>query len=293
MKADELIARLEAMTGLTLGMQGAVRKLERAEWSERLGELATNHIPMGQRPRWSLDPILYSAQPTVRAKAWVERHRRAEAEAAFNEAIAAQPENAMSRMELGRFYAAGSQRERAATEFAQALSLGLLRDLGEYIVADPTIHDDEKRLAYRKVREEIASDILTDRSIGDRVAQMVTNDVFSRLEPAVRARYWAKSGSWEEADTAYHEAVLNANSDNWSICAEYARFLVGRSDIRTAGWYFAAALLHGAPPEALAKDILADRATRDFAFSLVAPDVQGRILDAVFPSLDSQGGETG
>src|SRR5262249_27810898 len=73
---------------------------------------------------WSLDPILFGPDPTARARAWMERKRWAEAEAAFDEAVAAWPFDTAIRLERARFLAAHSQGHKADDDFARAYILG-------------------------------------------------------------------------------------------------------------------------------------------------------------------------
>jgi tetratricopeptide (TPR) repeat protein len=75
-------------------------------------------------PRWSLDPILFGPDPTARAKAWMERNRWAEAEAAFDEANAARPLDTAILLERSRFLAARSQGQKADDGFSRACILG-------------------------------------------------------------------------------------------------------------------------------------------------------------------------
>ena len=84
------------------------------------------------------------------AKAWVERGRLAEAEAAFDEAVKARPADGMVILERGRFHASRSHTAKAAKDFAQALMLGALDDLQSTILDNSEMPDMEKGTATRK-----------------------------------------------------------------------------------------------------------------------------------------------
>jgi roadblock/LC7 domain-containing protein len=77
------------ITGLELDESGSVNVLNNTTWRERRAKLESQGGPHTTGPRWSLDPILFGPDPTARARAWMERKRWAEAEAAFDEAVAA------------------------------------------------------------------------------------------------------------------------------------------------------------------------------------------------------------
>src|SRR5262249_57884247 len=82
---------VEVITGLGLDALGSVSVLDNSTWHERRERLETQGGPPTTGPRWSLDPILFGPDPTARARAWMERGRWAEAEAAFDEAVVARP----------------------------------------------------------------------------------------------------------------------------------------------------------------------------------------------------------
>ena len=90
----------------------------------RCEKLETQGGPPVPAPRWSLDPILFGPDPTARAKAWMERKRWAEAEAAFDEAVGARPLDTAILIERGRFLAAHSQGQKAGDDFTRAYVLG-------------------------------------------------------------------------------------------------------------------------------------------------------------------------
>jgi WD40 repeat protein/serine/threonine protein kinase/tetratricopeptide (TPR) repeat protein len=127
----------EVTTGLELDAQSQVRILESAAWRQRrdqgsrLGRLAATK-DQGKR----LDPILYGPEPAARARAWIERQRWAEAEAAFDEAVGAWPYDAALVAERGRFLADHSQPIKADADFARAYALGArAADLLKAIIA--------------------------------------------------------------------------------------------------------------------------------------------------------------
>ncbi len=78
---------VEVITGLGLDELGLVIVLDNSTWRGHREKLETQGGPPMTASRWSLDPILFGPDPTARAKAWVERKRWAEAEAAFDEAV--------------------------------------------------------------------------------------------------------------------------------------------------------------------------------------------------------------
>ena len=99
---------VEVITGLELDESGSVNVLDNTTWRERREKLATQGGPPTTGPRWSLDPILFGPDPTARARAWMERERWAEAEAAFDEAVVARPLDTAILLERARFLAAHS-----------------------------------------------------------------------------------------------------------------------------------------------------------------------------------------
>jgi tetratricopeptide (TPR) repeat protein len=112
------------ITGLGLNEMGSVNVLDNSTWRELREKLETLGGPPTTGPRWSLDPILFGPDPTARAKAWMEQMRWAEAEAAFDEAVAAQPGDTAILLERARFLAVHSQSQKADSDFARAYILG-------------------------------------------------------------------------------------------------------------------------------------------------------------------------
>jgi WD40 repeat protein/serine/threonine protein kinase/tetratricopeptide (TPR) repeat protein len=118
-----LAAWVETFTGLELDEQGALRVLDGAAWWQRRARLRQLGGPPPGGSTRSLDPILFGPDPTARARAWIQRNRWAEAEAALDEAVGARPLNRDVRTERGQFYLARLQPEKAAANFAEAVLL--------------------------------------------------------------------------------------------------------------------------------------------------------------------------
>ncbi len=117
-------AWVQALTGLELDDQGAVRVLDGAEWRRRRELLKQLGGPPAMEPTRMLDPVLFGQDPTVpRADAWIARKRWPEAEAAFDEAIKAWPSDARSWRHRARFYNMRGDTEKAAVAFARTLAL--------------------------------------------------------------------------------------------------------------------------------------------------------------------------
>jgi tetratricopeptide (TPR) repeat protein len=115
---------VKVITGLGLDELGSVSVLDNSTWRERHERLEAQGGQPTTVPRWLLDPILFGPDPTARAKAWMERKRSAEAEAAFDDAVAARPFEAAVLLERARFLAAHSHGQKAAADFARAYVLG-------------------------------------------------------------------------------------------------------------------------------------------------------------------------
>jgi tetratricopeptide (TPR) repeat protein len=120
---------VEVITGLGLDALGSVSVLDNSTWRERREKLETQGGPPTTGPRWSLDPILFGPHPTARARAWMERKRWAEAEAAFDEAVTAQPLDTAILLERARFLAAHSPGQKADDDSAGSL----WAERGEYL----------------------------------------------------------------------------------------------------------------------------------------------------------------
>ncbi len=115
---------VETITGLAVSDEGRIYGLDAAAWRERRERLRTLGGPPKADSGWLFDPVLYGTDPTARARAWIERRRWPEAEAAFAEAIRARPLRRSVWIERGRYYAMRSQPEKASADFCKALALG-------------------------------------------------------------------------------------------------------------------------------------------------------------------------
>jgi len=116
------------VTGLELDEQGSVHALDNAAWRQRRERLDRESGPPDLGRRWRLDPILFGPEPTARARAWIERQRWTEAEAACDEVVLARPFDADVVLERARFHAARSRPDKADDDFLRAYALGS-RDL--------------------------------------------------------------------------------------------------------------------------------------------------------------------
>jgi tetratricopeptide (TPR) repeat protein len=300
--ASDATLRIEAMTGLILDEQGEVALLDITQWSERLRQLASKGIPLSQPPRWSLDPIVNGPEPMARAKAWIERGRWAEAEAAFEEAVKAWPDDGRIRWERARFFARRAQVKEAGDEFAQALLRNVMPDeisakLNSLSRANSS-NDPRKDEESQNARAELSEEILADRSIADRVCALVPKELFEVLHPLVRARYWFDRMRWADAEAAYKQAIDEANQasgDNRGrTLIERGRFFAARSKARDAARDFVNAYVllnnSGAELTEVSKAILGSPAIRDHALDFVKiygdgylTQFQEKVLDAVFP----------
>jgi tetratricopeptide (TPR) repeat protein len=118
-----LSAWMEILTGLELDEQGSIRVLDSTAWRGRRDRLEQlGGPPPTEAPR-RLDPIVFGPDPTARARAYSERTRWSEAEAAFTEAVRERPYNRTVWEERGRFYLARSQPASAAASYGEAVSL--------------------------------------------------------------------------------------------------------------------------------------------------------------------------
>jgi len=84
---------VETITGLQADEQGNVHSLDPRAWQERRERLRQLGGPPKSDSGWLFDPALYGAEPNARAQAFSRQKRWAEAEKAFNEAIATRPYN--------------------------------------------------------------------------------------------------------------------------------------------------------------------------------------------------------
>jgi eukaryotic-like serine/threonine-protein kinase len=111
-------------TGLALDPEGRLKNLDAAHWQDERDRLASLGGVPEVEPRWRLDPVLFGTEPTARAKAWVERKRWAEAEAAYLDVVLARPFDAFVILERARFYSSRSQPEKAELDYAKSYALG-------------------------------------------------------------------------------------------------------------------------------------------------------------------------
>jgi eukaryotic-like serine/threonine-protein kinase len=114
---------VETITGLQVGSDGNIKALESEPWQQRHDRLGEVGGPPGTDSNWLFDPILYGADPTARARTWLERKCWAEAEVAFTDVIRARPLLSSAWIERGQFYFLRSEPEKAAADFAHALML--------------------------------------------------------------------------------------------------------------------------------------------------------------------------
>jgi WD40 repeat protein len=239
--ATELKQRVEAITGLTLDDQDEIRGLEAHEWSERFTRLISKGSAVYQQPRWSLDPIVYGPEPTARARGWAERGRWAEAEAAFNEAVQAWPENWRIRWERGRFFAARSRLDEAAVEFVHAMHLNMLFQHTMDVLASTPFAEPMRQAAVIRANAELSKEVLSNKEIGDRVHARTPKELFALLDPLARAKYWAASKRWTEADAAFDEAQAPYFSEG-AFWFERGRYCDERGQEEAADRYFVSAL---------------------------------------------------
>jgi WD40 repeat protein/tetratricopeptide (TPR) repeat protein len=168
------------ITGLGLDAPGSVNVLDNATWRDRRETLKAQGGAPPTAQRWSLDPILFGPDPTARAKAWMERKRWAEAEAAFDEAVAARPLDSAVLVERARFLAAHSPGQKADDDFTRAYILG-----------------------------NRASALLDTITSSESVFRRLVADSAVSAEPlwATRGDSLAKRQLWTESALAYGEAV--------------------------------------------------------------------------------------
>jgi tetratricopeptide (TPR) repeat protein len=135
-----LSAWVVAATGLELDEWGEVRVLNCDAWlarRKRLEELGGSPPP---DPAPRLDPTLDGADPAARGDGWKERGLWDWAEAAYAEAIRAQPLNQSAWDALARFHVSRGHLDRAAATLAEAIrmmpdDLVLRRQLGAILLA--------------------------------------------------------------------------------------------------------------------------------------------------------------
>ena len=111
---DYIKVWVEAMTGLAVDDEGSIYAIEAGDWQEKHERLRQLGGPPKTEFGWLLDPILYGPDPAARARAWTERNRWADAEAAYTEVVRARPLRSTAWLERGRFYSTRSEPRESA-----------------------------------------------------------------------------------------------------------------------------------------------------------------------------------
>jgi WD40 repeat protein/serine/threonine protein kinase len=229
---------VHARTGLALDEQGRVKHIDGAAWQQHRDRLASMGGAPEAEPRWRLDPIVFGPEPTARARSWVERKRWAEAETAFDEAVAARPLDAAVRLERGRFHASHSRPEKAEDDYARAYRLG---------ERDPALIDaivGSERLFRRVAAESPDSGTSLRAKHGERMLSQsrwdeAAADFAQELDSLEGGRSWNSPRSrralelarWERA----YDRLLESRPDDGELRA--AR---GRYDALRDRWFRAA-----------------------------------------------------
>jgi tetratricopeptide (TPR) repeat protein len=172
---------VQVITGLELDETSSVSMLDNSSWRRRREKLETQGGPPATGARGSFDPIIFGPEPTARARAWSERGRWTEAEAAFDEAVAARPLDAAVLLERARFLADHAQGRRAEDDFARAYLL-------DHESREPALLDAiaSRETLFRRV---VAESPGSAAPLWDR-----------------RGEYLATRGLWSEAAAAIGEA---------------------------------------------------------------------------------------
>jgi tetratricopeptide (TPR) repeat protein len=240
-------------TGMTFDEVGQLKNLDDSAWRkerDRLGSLGGS--PPETEPRWRLDPILFGPEPTARARAWVERKRWPEAEAAFTEATVARPLDADVRLERAGFYMSRSLSEKADKDYARAYALGsrdpkLLETvvgsepLFQRVVTESTGDDaslwgkhgelrlsqarwDEAAVDFARELEFLPEGRRWDSPRSVRALALARSDrAYDRLMElrpddgqlwSVRGRYHALRGRWDLAAADFARGITSAPSDS-------------------------------------------------------------------------------
>jgi tetratricopeptide (TPR) repeat protein len=191
-----LAAWVETAVGLRLDEQGSIQVLDDAAWRERRRLLEQLGGPLPADPAPRLDPILFGVDPAARGDGWRERGLWDRAEAAYAEAIRARPLNTSVRIQRGRFYAARSQPEKAAADFARALEL---------VPANRYWASQRSQMILDLARWDQAFARLLELRGGD--GHLWTG----------RGRYYALRGQWERAAADYARGIASAppDSEEW------------------------------------------------------------------------------
>jgi WD40 repeat protein/Flp pilus assembly protein TadD len=115
---------VEVITGLRLDrQQGLVQILDNAAWHQSRERLMQLGGPPQTGPDQRLDPILFGADPTARAKSFMERKQWDAAEAAFDEAMRARPFNLSVVVDRGDLYTRRGLWSEAPAYYARTVEL--------------------------------------------------------------------------------------------------------------------------------------------------------------------------
>jgi eukaryotic-like serine/threonine-protein kinase len=243
---------VQVRTGLAFDEEGRVKHLDDSAWRQRCERLAAlGGTPEGAEPRWRLDPILFGPDPTARARAWVERKRWADAEAAYGEVVAARPLDATVLFERARFYTSRSQPEKAEPDYAHAYALGS-RDpqLIESIVGS-------EALLRRTIAETpgATAPLLAQHAmlmVSQARWQDAAADFAQELDLLPRDRYWQSARSKRALEMARqvpaYEWLLKLRPDDGHLWCVRGRFLALRGEWERAAADFARGIA-SAPPD--------------------------------------------
>jgi tetratricopeptide (TPR) repeat protein len=235
-----------------LDEEGQVKGLDDSAWRKERERLATlGSAPAGAEPRWRLDPILFGPDPTARAKAWAARQHWPEAEAAYNEVVAARPFDGTVLLERAGFYASRSQPEKAETDCAHAYALGS-RDpkLIEEIV-------ESQSLLRRTIAESpgAAAALLAKHALAMTSQtrwQEAAEDFAQELDLLPPARIWNSPRSTRAMEMARwdraYELLLKLRPDDGHLWCVRGRYHALRSHWEQAAADFARGIA-SAPPE--------------------------------------------
>ena len=114
---------VEVITGLRLDKeQGLIEVLDNAAWLQSRDRLERLGGPPETGPEQRLDPIHFGADPTARARTFMDRQQWDAAEAAFDEAMRARPLNISILVERAELFARRDRWTEAAAFYATAVS---------------------------------------------------------------------------------------------------------------------------------------------------------------------------
>ena len=113
---------VEVITGLRLDKeQGLIEVLDNAAWLQSRDRLDRLGGPPETGPEQRLDPIHFGADPTARARTFMERQQWDAADAAFDEAMRARPLNISILVERGDVFAVRERWQEAAAFYAETV----------------------------------------------------------------------------------------------------------------------------------------------------------------------------